>query len=1104
MSLPRFSIRRPVTVFIAAVAAVVFGLVAFGQLSTDLLPDVTYPSLTIRTELPGAAPVEVETLVTRPVEDAVGVVPNLVRVASSSRAETSEVTLEFAWGTVMDFAALDVRERLDVIRLPIDAEPPVLLRYDPSLDPILRLTVAADTDLVRLRRLAEEEVRRPLERLEDVAAVVVQGGLEEEIQVEIDERKLAALGLDVDTVIQRLAQENVNVTGGRLRDGQSRFMVRTVNEILRPDDLQSLIVGRLGTGTTGTGALVKLSDVATVRQGFAEREIVTRLDSSEAVEVAIFKAGGANTVTVSERVRARLDALRTDLERIDPSLRVEVVSDQATYIESSVREVLETAAIGGILATIVLFLFLRSLKSTAIIAVAIPISVVATFFLMYAFDISLNIMSLGGLTLGIGLLVDNAIVVLESIQRRREQMTGEDEPDPADLDAGSTDPSAGESAAGGLQSSLRSNSLRPSSFDPPAGGRPATSRAIEVDAAIEGTEQVGSAIAASTVTTICVFLPIVFVEGVAAQFFTDQALTVTFSLLVSLAVALTLIPMLASRSAPAIDGEAEDDPRSVRWTVTVIGAIRRVAGLVLRPLGWLLERPAALFQIGLRAIERLYARVIRGALAHPWIVLLIAALLLAISLPLADDLGRELIPELVQGEFFVDLELPPGTHLDVTDRRLAAIERRVAELDDVDRVYSLVGTASTQGGVAGENREHRGQLTIEVAPPFSRQREEVLMDRVREIVVAESDLEARFGRPSYFSFKTPIEIELRGFNLTLLRRLSDRLVAELAATPGFTDVESTAEGGLPELQIRFDRQRLASYGLTIQRAAEVVRAKVQGEVATEIQRQDRTIDIRLRAREADRDSAADLENLVILQRAGAALPLSAVATVTEAEGPAEIRRIDGERAALITANLEALDLAAAALAIEQAIVELDLPEGFDWSLGGQQREMETSFGSMRLAIALAIFLVYLVMASQFESLIHPFVILGSVPLASIGVVATLWLADERISVVVLIGVVLLAGIVVNNAILLVDTANRLRREDGLAKLDAIARAGALRLRPILMTTATTALGLLPMAIGLGEGAELRAPMALVVVGGLLTSTLLTLVVIPVVYRLVGR
>ena len=377
------------------------------------------------------------------------------------------------------------------------------------------------------------------------------------------------------------------------------------------------------------------------------------------------------------------------------------------------------------------------------------------------------------------------------------------------------------------------------------------------------------------------------------------------------------------------------------------------------------------------------------------------------------------------------------------------------------------------------------------------------MDRVREIVVAEPDLEARFGRPSYFSFKTPIEIELRGFNLTLLRRLSDQLVADLVATPGFADVESTAEGGLPELQIRFDRQRLASYGLTIQRAAEVVRAKVQGEVATEIQRQDRTIDIRLRAREADRDSAADLENLVILQRGGAALPLSAVATITEAEGPAEIRRIDGERAALITANLEGLDLASAASAIEQAIADLDLPDGFDWSLGGQQREMETSFGSMRLAIALAIFLVYLVMASQFESLIHPFVILGSVPLASIGVVATLWITDERISVVALIGVVLLAGIVVNNAILLVDTANRLRR-DGLAKLDAIARAGALRLRPILMTTATTVLGLLPMAIGLGEGAELRAPMALVVVGGLLTSTLLTLVVIPVVYRLVGR
>ncbi|MEM9596126.1 MAG: efflux RND transporter permease subunit [Acidobacteriota bacterium] len=1046
------SIRRPVTVFIAAVAALVFGAVAFRELATDLLPDITYPSVTIRTGLEGAAPLEVENLVTRPVENAVGVVGNLVRISSSSRADVSEVTLEFGWGTSMDFAALDVRERLDVLRLPPDAAPPVLLRYDPSLDPILRLAVAGDTDLARLRRVAEERIQRPLERLEGVAAVVVQGGLEEEIQVEVDERQLAALGLTMDRLVSRLAAENVNVTGGRLRDGSTELMVRTVNELLRPAQLEDLVVAQLGDGR----AMVRLRDVASVRRGFREREILTRLDGVESVEVAIFKAGGTNTVTVSKAVRERLDEVTEGLAAVDPNLRLVGITDQARYIESSVREVLETAALGGVLAIFVLFLFLRSWRTTLVIGAAIPISVVATFFLMYVFDISLNIMSLGGLTLGIGLLVDNAIVVLESIQRRRD---------------GGADP---------------------------------------VEAARVGAKEVSAAISASTLTSICVFLPIVFVEGVAAQFFSDQALTVTFSLLVSLVVALTVIPMLSSRRLGAggeADGglEGEEPPGPIlRGTSAAVSALLWTFGRLLRPVVWLLERPAAAFQAGVSRLDRGYGRLLDLGLRRPLWVLLAAAALFASSLALVPHLGRELVPELEQGEFFVDLELPPGTHLDLTQRRMASLEGAAMELPGVKSVYAVVGGSGQEGGQASENREYRGRLTVSMAEPFSRERERRAMAQVRRLVAEDGDFEGLFGRPSYFSFKTPIEIELRGFNLVLLKRLSASLVERLRGTPGFTDVESSAEGGTPELQIRFDRQRLAAYGLTVQDAAEVVRSKVQGDVATEVQRQDRTIDIRLRSREADRDSAEDLRDLIVHQVGGTALPLSAVAEVTAGEGPAEIRRVDGERAALVTANLEGLDLASASQAIEGAMADLELPAGFDWRLGGQKQEMETSFDSMRLALALAIFLVYLVMASQFESLLHPFVILFSVPLSSIGVLATLWVFDVRLSVVVLIGVVLLAGIVVNNAIILVDTANRLRRTEGHTKVEAIRRAGRLRLRPILMTTATTVLGLLPMAVGLGEGSELRTPMATAVIGGLLVSTLLTLVVIPALYRLLGR
>ncbi|HEX9734251.1 MAG TPA: efflux RND transporter permease subunit, partial [Thermoanaerobaculia bacterium] len=485
MKIIDLSIRRPVSVFIFAVAAVVFGVVAFRQLATDLLPDITYPSLTVRTTYDGAAPIEVESLITRPIENAVGVVSGVVRVTSSSRADTSEVTLELTWGSQMDLAALEVRERLDVLQLPVDAERPLLLRYDPSLDPILRIGISGDADLIRLRLVADEQVKRALERIEGVAAAVVSGGLEEEVHVEIDERKLANLGWTPELLVGRLAQENVDLTGGRLREGQTEYLVRTVGELLRPSQIENVILASTG------GAIVRLADIADVVPGHKEREIITRIDGRESVEVAIYKEGGTNTVAVSDAVQAGLETLRERLVKVDPNLELTVITDQARYIRQSVREVLDTALWGGILAVLVLFFFLRSWKTTLIIGIAIPISVVSTFFLMYVAGISLNIVSLGGLTLGIGLLVDNAIVVLEAIQRRRDE---------------------------GLD---------------------------EVEAANAGASEVSRAVVASTLTTICVFVPIVYVEGIAGQLFGDQALTVTFSLVVSLVVALTVIPMLA-------------------------------------------------------------------------------------------------------------------------------------------------------------------------------------------------------------------------------------------------------------------------------------------------------------------------------------------------------------------------------------------------------------------------------------------------------------------------------------------------------------------------------------------------------------------------------
>jgi HAE1 family hydrophobic/amphiphilic exporter-1 len=1054
VSLVGFSTRRPVTIFVLWLATVVFGTVAYNELAVDLLPEISYPSLTVRTEYEGAAPAEVETLITKPVENAVGVVRNVVEVASSSRANISEVTLEFQWGTNMDSASLDVRERLDVLDPPDDAGRPILLRYDPSLDPIMRIGLYGDEDLIRLRLLAEQDVKRLLERVEGVAAVLVNGGLEEEIHVEIDERRVANLGLNLNQVVARLAQENVNLTGGRIEEGQTEYLVRTINEFDRPADMRSIVIASVGD------AIVRLEDIARVSRGHKEREVITRIDGRESVEVAVYKEGGTNTVTVVNAVNEGLEGVRERLAGVSPGLRLRVITDQARYIRQSVRDVLLTALMGGLLAVLVLMLFLRNIRSTLIIAFSIPISVLGAFFLMYSTGISLNIMSLGGLTLGIGLLVDNSIVVLESIQRKREEGLG------------------------------------------------------ITEAAQEGASEVSQAVIASTMTTVCVFVPIVFVEGVAGQLFGDQALTVAFSLAVSLLVALTLIPMLASRQFGAVELEApltEPTGRTGRfmaaaayypalWLARLVKLLGRGAG---RGLDLVLYFPSRAFDALFGFVSRTYPTLLDAVLRRPASTVAMTLVLLGGSLLLLGQLGRELVPELIQGEFYVNTELPPGTHLDVTSRQLAAVEKAAGSLDGVQVVYAMAGTSNEQGGRTGEMRENIAQLTLTVAPPASREKEEALMERLRPALERSGDLEYRFGRPSYFSFKTPVEVEIRGYNLRLLERLADDLVERMRGIRGLVDVKSSTEGGNPELQIRFKRDRLAALGRSVRDVAMLIRSKVLGNVATDITREDRTIDIRLWVDEQYRDSADDLRNLNITEAGTTPIPLSAVADVVEAEGPAEIRRSDGERVAVITANLAGRDLGSVSEEIVTNLEAMVFPTGFDWRLGGQRKEMETSFASMRFAILLAVFMVYLVMASQFESLLHPFVILGSVPISLVGVILVLFVLNITVSVVVLIGVILLAGIVVNNGIILVDYTNRLRQR-GLTKLDALRQAGRVRLRPILMTTATTVLGLLPMAVGAGEGSELRSPMAWTVIGGLIVSTLLTLLILPAVYSLLDR
>ena len=1014
MKVVQFSIQRPVTVTMLFLALAVFGAVSYDKLALNLLPEISYPTLTVRTNYEGAAPAEVENLISKPVENAVSVVNNVVRVSSISKPEVSDVVIEFSWSTDMDFASLDVREKLDQVNLPIDADKPILLRYDPSTDPIIRVSVSGRSDLARLRYFSEEFAKPDLESIEGVAAARVTGGLEDEIFVELDEKLLASRGLAIQDVTSRLQQENINLTGGLLREGESKYLVRTLNEFQQIDEIDDIVVGVRGA------VQIRLADVGTVYPGYKEREIITRTDGQESVEIAIFKAADANTVKVAQVVRERLAELEEYYGDRPDAPTFKVVFDQSTFIKQSVDEVLQTAVIGGILAIIILFAFLRNLKSTLIIGLSIPCSIVATFFLMYGFQISLNIMSLSGLALGIGLLVDNSIVVLESIYRYRSMGHG-------------------------------------------------VRKAADL-----GASEVGQAVVASTLTTICVFAPIVFVEGVAGQLFADQALTVTFSLVASLVAAIMLIPMLSS-----LGGDAGESPKTAPSPLSQTMEPR---------IGWL---------------GRAYQMLLSGALRQRLLALAIAVTLFVGAATLLRDLGAELIPEISQGEFFVDVELTPGTPLEETSRRIEQVEQIAARQESVAQFYTIVGSGNQTGVSAVEEREHIGQVFVQLQPGTLHEREDAALNRLREDLRQVPGVDLKFSRPALFSFKTPVEVVVQGYNLNSLKLHAEGLKDRLRHIPGLLDLKASTEGGNPEVQIRFDRRRLASFGMTINQAAAQVRNKVLGEIPTEFNERDRKIDIRVRVQEDNRRSVADVRNLLLDAPSGTQVRLSAVADVGLEEGPTEIRRLGPQRVALITGNLTGRDLASVVEDIEEVIAGYPFPSDFLAFVGGQSEERAVAFESMQFAILLAIFLVYLVMASQFESLLQPFVIMFAIPFALIGVALGLFVTGQAVNVVVLIGGVVLAGIVVNNSIVLIDFTNRLRRQ-GLDKFEAVKRACAVRLRPILMTTSTTVLGLMPMALSFGEGSELRRPLAITVIGGLVTSTLLTLVLVPVLYTIVVR
>lgn len=1108
-------VSRPVAVSMFMLSLAVFGFVSFGKLPMDLLPEISYPTLTVRTTFPGAAPEDVEDRISERIQEQLSTLPKLVRSVSISRAETSDIVLDFDWGTNMTFAVQDVRDKLDGVFLPQGAERPLILRYDPNRDPILRIGLSTTRELdpqralMQLRWIAENRVKRELEAIAGVAAVQVRGGLEEEIRVRVDPFKMAAQNLDPALLAQRLAAENINASGGSVREGSTEYLVRTLNEFQDLAEIEDLAIVRRGD------AVIRVRDVASVERTHAEREVVARLSGKEMVEIAIYREAGANIVELADAVKQRVfgdEAQQRVAKEVEkrgknPSLsfderektgflahryreeaRFDVLSDQSTFIRSSIDGVKQAGGLGGLLAIGIIWLALRRLAPTVIIGVSLPISVIVTFAPMYLWDVSLNIMSLGGLALGVGMVVDNAIVVLESITRCRDE--GDD----------------------------------------------------PVSAAVRGTREVFGAITASTLTSICVFAPIVFVHGIAGRIFGDQATAVVVALSASLLVAALFIPTLAARRVfsgdPLGAGRLAPQDEVVPWyrhalsgslsgvgrgvaslPLALVGAALRVVawlGFLLYklvwwatwPLGWLHERVW-------HAIERAYPRLLRASLVAPWVVVLVVCAGAIAAYRSATRLGMELLPEFHQGEFTLHVGLAVGSPLESTDAVLAELERDVRGLDGVELTALTVGVEKDTLTREIEGK-HTARLTVRMAPEaFTPEREEELLGRVRARVAANPAVRSvEVSRPTPFTLEAPVQVEVLGHDLVKIQAVAARVVEALTSVEGLTDVRSSVRPGHPEALVVFDRDKTLEYGLDLRQVSSLVRDQVLGNVSTRFNEGDDRIDVRVMGDEIMLGNVERVLELVVNPASATPVPLNAVARVVRADGPAEIRRIGNSRAVVVGAATSGLDLGGVNRRIEAALSDVDVPSDVVVQLGGKKRELDDARQNMLFALALALFLVYVVMAVQFESLLQPLIILVSVPLATVGVMLTLDALDIPLSVVVFLGLILLAGIVVNNAIVLVDRVNQ-QRAAGLGVREALLEAGQTRLRPIYMTAATTVIGLLPMTgwlswlpglagLGTGEGAELNRPMAITVIAGLTVSTLLTLVVIPVVYQIAYR
>lgn len=1009
MNLTQTVIRRPIATTMAFLIVVVLGLMSLRFLPIDLLPAIESTRLSVSTSYPNVGPEEIETIITDRVENAVASVPNLEEVRSNSSEGRSRVSLEFARGTNLDEAANDVRAALDRIRddLPPEVESPQLWKFDPDNFPVVILGARSTRDLEELTRILEREIAQRFEQVPGVGSIDVWGGVYREIQVRLDRDRLSSAGLSSAQVQQALQRENATLPGGDMREGVADLYVRTLGEFQSIEQIAATIV------TVVDGQPIRVRDVAEVVDGYEDIGRLVQIDGQPMIRMGIRKQSGANTVAVAEQVRAVMQTINAERDDLDLLL----VIDQSEFIQNSIDNVKQAALWGGLLAVLILYIFLRNGSTTFIIALSIPISLIATFGLLYFNGLTLNQMSFGGLALGIGLIVDNAIVVLENIVRLREERHG------------------------------------------------------LVESAVTGTKQVTGAIFASTMTTIVIFLPVVFMQTVSGMLFRELALVVVFALLCSLVVALTLVPMLCSRFLTVAAGQRLTDDRASR-----------------------LGR-------GFARLEATYARLLDRALARRGRVFAAAFVLLLAAAALWPLIPVELAPQTDADEISVELEMAQGTNIAVVHPYLLELERLVREVTPMDQVRHI--SVEIRGGDA----------EVELSLKSSSERTVnsfELADRIREHVAGripggEVSVSAQSGlwmlrRLFGSGGAEAVQIELRGYDLDLSEALAQQLARTIEQDADIEDVRISRREGRPEQNLIVDRERIAELGLSVREIAQVIQTNIGGGRAGMYREGGDEFPITVRLRPEDRLTSLDLKNVSVSVADGRTLPLSALVSVEARRGPTEIARVNSQRVTTITANL----LGGAALGdvvgrLQERLRAVPLPEGFSLVFAGEYEEQQQAQRDFALSILMALALIYMVMAAQFERFLDPLLVMVSVPLALVGVVPTLLLTGTSINIQSLMGIVMLIGIVVNNAIVLVDYINLLRRENGLGILEAVRESGRLRLRPILMTTSTTVLGMLPLAFGTGPGGEIQAALARAVIGGLSVSTLITLVLIPSVY-----